>query len=443
MKKEIYLPYFKDKKVTILGLGLLGRGMGDTLFVAENQADIICTDTRSREKLAESIKKVESHNFKNLQLIIGEIRLIDFENRDYILTCAGMPKDYEYLMHARKNGIPIYMSAALVVSIVYKHLPNVKVIGVTGTRGKTTTTALIAHILHTAGKTVHLGGNIRGIANLPILEKIEDGDYLVLELDSWQLQGFGEFKISPNIAVFTSFMDDHMNYYKDDRRAYFLDKANIYKYQKEGDILIGSNQAKEEISKYDLEVEVSIPTSDILEMNLIGKHNQISARLAYEVGIKCGIDESNIKESIKNFKAVEGRLEDMGLFRGVRVFNDNNATTPDATIAAIKSIYEKYNKKPILILGGGDKNLPLDHLEEVIKEDVQDFVLLEGAGTERLKLDRKYIYERLEDCIDQAFKLAQVGDIILFSPTFVSFSKYFNNEYERNDLFVKEVQKYA
>ena len=449
MKKEIYLPYFENKKVTVLSLGLLGRGLGDTIFLAENGANIICTDDRSQEKLATSISAVESKHFGNLKLNIGSHNFEDFENRDFILTCTGLPTDYPYLLHAKKQGIPIYMSAALVCDIVMKELPNVVIIGVTGTRGKTTTTELIAHILKDNGSRVHLGGNIRGVANLPLLDEVEDGDFLVLELDSWQLQGFSDMKISPHIAVFTSFLDDHMNYYHNDREVYFNDKANVYRNQHSGDILIASAQASGEIIMRGERVAISVPEQRHFEMKLIGEHNQVAAGLAYDVAIQCGLDDESICSSIATFSAVHGRLEDLGLFtssqsefRDIRVFNDNNATTPDATVKAIESIITTYNKKPVLIIGGNDKGLPLDELEKAIKEKTKAVIYLSGTGTDRFSLPKEYEYEKLEDCITKAFELAQEGDIILFSPAFASFSKYFNNEYEKNDEFVKSAQKY-
>ncbi len=438
MIKEIYLPYFKNKKVTMMGLGLLGRGIGDAKFLAENDTELLVTDKKSKEELASSTKQLK--DFQNINYVLGEHRLEDFRDRDFILKSAGVPIDSEFINEAKKNNIPVYMSAALVCDIVMKELPEVVIIGVTGTRGKSTTTELIAHILRENGSRVHIGGNIRGVANLPILNVIEDGDFLVLELDSWQLQGFGDLKISPHIAVFTSFLDDHLNYYKNDKELYFNDKANIYRHQKDGDVLIASPQASSEIIMRGERVAIDVPEDVKFEMNLIGEHNQMSARLAYEVALQCGLDDESIKNAIKNFKAIEGRLQDMGMVCGVRVFNDNNGTTEDATVMAINSIVEKFSKKPVLIVGGADKFLLINKLEDAIKENVKEVVYLSGTGTDRINLPKKYEFEKLEDCVNKAFEIAEEGDIILFSPSFASFSKYFNNEYERNDLFVKIVE---
>lgn len=441
MIREIYLPYFENKKVTVMGLGLLGRGIGDTAFLAKNGADIIVTDKKTKEQLASSLELLK--DCKDLTFILGEHRLEDFENRDFIMKAAGVPLESEYIAHAKSHKVPVYMSAAYVCDIVMKELPDVVIIGVTGTRGKSTTTELIAHVLRENGSRVHLGGNIRGLANLPLLDEIEDGDFLVLELDSWQLQGFGDMKISPHIAVFTSFMDDHMNYYHNDRDLYFNDKANIYRNQHDGDILIASAQASSQIIMRGERVALSVPENNHFDMKLIGEHNQVAAGLAYDVATQCGLDDESIRASIATFSAVHGRLEDIGTFRGVKVFNDNNATTPDATVCALEAITRTYNPKPVLIIGGSDKGLPLDELEKMIQENTKAVIYLSGTGTARISLSKDYEYEKLEDCTAKAFELAEDGDIILFSPAFTSFSKYFNNEYERNDLFVKEVQKYA
>ena len=126
---------------------------------------------------------------------------------------------------------------------------NIKTIGVTGTKGKSTTTALIEHMLKEAGKNVFVGGNVRGSSNLPILEKIKEGDYLLAELDSWLLQGFGNLKISPQYSIFTNFFNDHQNYYHS-MFKYFKDKSFIFKFQKKGDLIIFTNQSARVFKEY-------------------------------------------------------------------------------------------------------------------------------------------------------------------------------------------------
>jgi UDP-N-acetylmuramoylalanine--D-glutamate ligase len=335
------------------------------------------------------------------------------------------------------------MSAALLSKIVKETCEGVTIIGVTGTRGKSTTTNLIAHVLASNNFRVHVGGNVRGALNLPLLDAIEDGDVVVLELDSWQLQGFRDLSLSPHIAVFTNFLDDHMNYYHNDKEAYFNDKASIYRYQDEYDVLIASFQASEEIRKRDSDKEMIVASQTNIQSTLIGEHNTTLAQLAYEVASQCGIPDESIRDAIKTFVPVEGRLQDLGIHRGVRVINDNNATTEDATIAGIRAVFQTYGKKPIVIVGGADKGLPIESLENILQEETKEVVYLSGTGTSRIQLQKQYEFDHLKECVQKAFELADEGDVILFSPAFASFSKYFNNEYERNDYFVEETKKYV
>jgi UDP-N-acetylmuramoylalanine-D-glutamate ligase len=149
-------------------------------------------------------------------------------------------------------------------------------------------------------------------------------------------------------------------------------------------------------------------------------------------------------EALESFKSVEGRLEHMGkVISSKHLYNDNNATNPDAVIAGLKAVHEEYNSKPILICGGTDKQLDLDDLVNAIINYSGSLILLTGTGTDKLKLvlDGKIDYvefDTIGECLDAAVK--ENGEVILFSPGFASFSKYFNNEYERNDEFVKCVE---
>ncbi len=439
MRKELFEDYFKGKKVTVLGLGLLGRGLGDTTFLAEQVSEVIVTDKKSKEELASSTDALQ--HFSNITFHLGEHLLSDFEERDLVLKAAGVPIESEYVAHAKENSIPVYMSAALVVKILYEKMKSVKVVGITGTRGKSMTTHLVYHLLKHAGKRVHLGGNVRGLANLPLLEEIEEGDFLVLELDSWQLQGFRDLGVSPNVAIFTSFLDDHLNYYHGDKELYFNDKASIFVNQKVEDVLIASPQAHTELLKRGYGDDALVPSISISVPTLIGDHNEVSAALAHEALTALGVDAHVIQEGLQTFSGIEGRLEYMGEVRGVHVYNDNNATTPDASLAGIRAVQKKWGKNPILILGGTDKGLDLSFLEKEIVSGAKEAVYLSGTGTDKISLEKKYQYEKLEDCARKAFELAEPGDTILFSPGFASFSEYFRNEYERNDEFVRVIKE--
>jgi UDP-N-acetylmuramoylalanine--D-glutamate ligase len=463
--------YFNKKKITVMGLGILGRGLGYTKFLAQCGADLIVTDLKPSTMLRSSLHKLWT--FKNIKFVLGEHRLEDFSGRDMIIKNPGVPLDSIYIKEAKKNNIPVEMD----VSLFAKLAPEILIVGVTGTRGKSMTTALIYEILKANAKflkypstalgtkkpAVFLGGNVRGVATLPLLKKVKSGDVLVCELDSWQLQGFDEAKLSPHISVFTSFMSDHMNYYgstsspqvgstilttNQAMKRYFDDKANIFRYQKENDILIIRPDVEKLIPK-NIESKLIIANAkDVKKYKFIvpGEHQRENLACAVEVAKQFNIPESKIIQTVKNFKGLEGRLQYMKMVKGVKIYNDNNATTPEATIAGIEALRQDFKGKNIvLICGGADKNLPLDNFIKIVNKYCKVVVLIPGTGTEKLKaisykLQTTMIETKsLNNAIKIALKNSQKNDIILFSPAFASFGM-FNNEYERNDLFVKIVK---
>lgn len=439
-----YKQQFEGKKITIMGLGLLGRGLGYTKFLAECGADLIVTDLKTKEQLATSVKALSK--FKNIKFVLGEHRLEDFKGRDMIMKNPGIPLDSIYIKEAKNNNIPIEMD----VSLFAKCTPEVIIIGVTGTRGKSMTTTLIHEILKANEKflkrNVYIGGNIRGVATLPLLKKVKKGDILVCELDSWQLQGFGEAKISPHIAVFTTFMPDHMNYYNNSMEKYFKDKANIFKYQNEKDILIIRPDMKKFISKNSTKGKLIIVDKknvDSWKFNVKGDHHRNNMACAVKVAEVLGIPEPKIKKVISKFKDLEGRLQFLRTYKGIKIYNDNNATTPEATIAGIEALKGK-NKNIILICGGADKGLPLDNFVKMVNTHCKAVIMIPGNGTERLITNYQLLISNekgkdLKNIVKKTLAQAKKGDTVLFSPAFASFGM-FNNEYERNDLFIKIIK---
>jgi len=438
-----FCSHFKGKRITVMGLGLLGRGIGDVRFLARCGAELTVTDLKSEEELASAL--AELSEFQNITYILGEHRLEDFRNRDLILKAAGVPLDSPYIAEARAHDIPVSMSAAL-----FAEFSGVPVIGVTGTRGKSTVTHLIHHVLTQAtDEPVLLGGNVRGVSNLALLDEVREDSLAVLELDSWQLQGFGEAKRSPRIAVFTNFMDDHLNYYKNDRDAYFADKAQIFMHQGSGDTLVTTPAvfaraevfARERGHTFAQEVELvddSLVPEDWV-VPLPGEHNRLNVALALSALRATSLDDALIRAGIETFPGVPGRLEFLGERRGVRIYNDNNATTPQATIAALEAL--GVDRNVVLIAGGADKGLDLAPLALAIEKHVKHTVLLSGTGTERLKemLSDAFVYESVSVALDAAQEIAEDGDVLLFSPGFASFG-LFRNEYDRNDQFVAAVR---
>lgn len=435
------MEYFKDKKITLMGLGLLGRGIGDARFLAESGAILTVTDLKTSEELKTSINALE--DYPDITFVLGRHRVEDFVNADLVIKGAGVPRDNEYISAAREAGVSVKMSTSL-----FAELSPATIIGVTGTRGKSTTTHLVYDILRKAGKNVFCGGNVRGVSTLSHLPESTPDEIAVLELDSWQLQGFGEAHISPHIAGFTTFMRDHMNYYKNDEKQYLEDKANIFLYQTDNDYLVLGPQVKDLISDtYGEKIQSQIycvePT-DVSNPSLLGEHNRANVAVAKQIALLCGIKEGVINRAIEDFDGVPGRLQKVGEIHGVTIYNDTTATTPDATIAAIKALGEKQNI--VLIMGGADKGLDMSPLIDEIGNTCKWVVLLAGTGTDRVRgdLEKMNIGVRdvanMNEAVRDAFQLADKGDVVLLSPGFASFG-LFKNEFDRGDQFMDAVER--
>src|SRR3989344_1473219 len=331
---------FRGKRITVFGLGLLGRAAGDAEFLAECGAIVTVTDKKNEEELKESVERLKK--YKNISLHLGGHIKEDFTSSDMVIRAAGVRFDAHEVAWAKKAGVPVYMSTALCAK--YADEAGARVVGVTGTRGKSTVTHMIHHSLIPAcrqagAQNVFLGGNVRGVSTLALLPDITFGDIVVLELDSWQLQGFGDLCISPHIAVFTNFLQDHKNYYKN-TDDYFRDKANIFRYQKTNDVLVVggaiADRVRAESPPLDPIVPDSIPRD--WKLRVLGEHNRENASFAVAALQALGVAEDDIRAGLESFEGVEGRLQFIREINGVKIYNDNNATTPEATIAALKAL---------------------------------------------------------------------------------------------------------
>jgi UDP-N-acetylmuramoylalanine--D-glutamate ligase len=451
--------FFKGKKITVMGLGLLG-GIGDIRFLAEAGADLIVTDLKNRKELKPSLDALKK--FKNIRYTLGGHSLADFKNRDLIIRAPGTPLDSPYIAEAGKNNIPITMWAALFSQ--FAEGIGAVVVGITGTRGKTTVATIINEILITAGEKVIFGGNVQGTSMLSNLPKLTPDTIVVLELDSWKLQGFADLKISPNISVFTTFLPDHLNYYGRDMKKYFNDKASIFKYQKKDSSLIVGKQALPFIKKWQEKSKERVKSKIIVpketrpkgwKFNLPGLHNEYNAMLAVEVARKIGIKNNVIKKALEKFKGVPGRLEFVREVKDVKYYNDTTATTPEATIAALKALGSPqvrhvgishmsnlWGKRIILICGGSEKGLNMSALVKEIPKYCKKVILLSGSGTKRIKnkIENAVEVNNMKRAVTTAKIFTKSGDIILLSPAFASFGM-FNNEYDRGDQFMKIVKK--
>ena len=459
--------FFKGKKITVFGLGLHGGGVGIVKFLVNRGAKVIVTDIKTRDQLAPSIAKIK--DLKNVELVLGQHRREDFEKVDMVIKTPPVPWTNEHVQLALKNNIPVEMDS----SLFFKLCKNT-IIGVTGTKGKTTTASLIFEILKTAGKKVIKAG-VGQASVLDKLENLEKDTVVVFELSSWRLSALGRAKLSPHIAVIKNILPDHLNYYKS-MEEYLADKENIFLYQGPKDFLIingddemlrtSAEKAKSQVIKFSqsfikesksvyteddsifindgVDIKKLVATSDI---KLPGKHNISNIMAAAGAAFALGLPLKMIAEGIRQFKGVPHRLEFVRELDGVRYYNDTAATIPDAMLGALDSFSEPI----ILIAGGTDKKLYFTLAGKEILSKTKDVIFLKGDATNKLinelqkNLDAEeknrdfVIVDSMEQAVQEARRIARAGDIVLLSPGAASFG-LFLNEFDRGEKFREAVR---
>lgn len=430
---------FNNKKVLVVGLGLQGGGVGLVHFFSSLGANVTVTDLKTKEKLKKSINKLSALNIK---YTLGKHKISDFTSSEYIFKGPSVKWDLPELVCARKKGVKIDMEASFFV----KHCPST-VIGISGTRGKSTTTMMLYSLLKKSKKKVFLGGNIPNISTIKILKSVTSQDYVILELSSWQLSGLNKKKISPNISVFTNLYPDHLNYYHS-MNDYVIDKKALYLNQKSSDYLIANKALKKEIEKDNPKSKIYYFQNTDFQKRLKylkGVHNKENAACVLIVAKILKINKKCIEEHLINFKGIPYRQEIIGSKNNIIFVNDTTSTTPIATIKAIDSFFDS---RIILILGGKTKGLPTSKLLKKLN-DVEKIVLLKGSFTSEIyKILNKKIkekisgeYDDLGKAVEKAYKIAnKIKDkykeevIVLFSPGATSF-ELFDNEFHRGKEF--------
>jgi len=434
--------FFKGKRVIVMGLGLLGRGLADTIFLARHGAIVTVTDLKTEEELALSVERLKG---LEIELKLGGHDQVDFTKADMILRNADVPPTSRYLRQAAENGVPVEMDESL-----FSKLFGGTVIGITGTRGKTTTTTLIHRILSRVRPGVRLAGNIKGCATLPLLDAVSDKDTVVLELSSWQLQGFHEAKISPTASVFTNIYPDHLNRYGS-MNDYVFDKKAIYCYQQGRDFCVFNGDQpecatlfKEAPAGRDLFSVRDVPND--WRIKLPGLHNRSNVAGALSLCTKLGVEMEAVREATEQFPGVEHRLQTIAVKNGVTFINDATSTTPVAGCAALEAMG---NQRVFLIAGGADKKLDPAPFVEAAASKTYRIALLKGDGTNPIReglvangAEGKIVgsFDNLRDAVLQLLAEAQPGDVVLLSPACASFGM-FQNEFHRGDTFVSIVNE--
>jgi UDP-N-acetylmuramoylalanine--D-glutamate ligase len=473
--------FFKNKKVTVMGFGLHGWGLGAVNWLAKRGAKVTITDLKSEEELEPMLGRLKGR--QPHKLVLGRHRKADFAQADIILQNPGVPRESKFVKIAKAAGALIENDASLFI----KNCPGT-VIGVTGTRGKSTTSALIYEILKNyrskisnsktnlpAGRQVGNPKSQTWLAGLPqmpllgILDNVKKDDIAVLELSSWQCEILGEQQISPAVAVITNIYPDHLNRYSG-MADYIAAKANIIKFQNREGICVlnydnpqtrqlgrlaagrrywfskkyfsGENGCFVKKGKiYFRDGGKVSPVAAVKGIKLLGGHNLENVLAAACVANIFKVPPPKIISVLKKFKGLPSRIETIAQIGGVRYINDTTATTPDGTMAALRALGGQ--KNIILIAGGETKNIPNEKFRELaglIKKHSKAIILFSGKGSAQLlpylKGARPLIsgINTMADAVGLAGSLAKNGDIILLSPACASFN-LFINEYDRGEQF--------
>ncbi len=433
---------FKGKRITVMGLGLLGRGLNDTRFLVECGAAVTVTDLKTDDQLKSSKDRLQG---LPITYKLGGHDPHDFMHADMVLRNADVPSTSPFLKIAEENGVPIEMDE----SLFCKYFEGL-VVGVTGTRGKTTTTTLIHRILSKHYRRVFLSGNIIGCATLPLLSEAGDDDVVTLELSSWQLQGFHKAQMSPNAAIFTNIYPDHLNRYSG-MDEYVQDKTAIFRYQKGDDFCLFNNDQNESVAiaeqaknSKDFFYKSDVPPD--WRLHIPGEHNIENVAAALKLSTRLGVPLEVIRKEVESFRGVEHRLQFLGSARGINFINDSTSTTPVAGVAALKAMA---GKRTLLIAGGSAKNLDLAPFAQSIADKVAAVALLQGTATDNLRDlisksggdgKTKGIFNSMAEALNELLRSARSGDTILLSPGCASFGM-FQNEYHRGDTFIKLVHE--
>lgn len=431
---------FIGKKVLVFGLGLNQGGVGAARFFAKKGALVRVTDLKTKVDLASSLKQLSK--FKNIKYTLGKHLNSDFDWADLIIKNPSVKLDNKFLKYAQKKKKLIETDIGIFLQFVN---PS-QIVGITGTKGKSTTSSMIYSVLKLKYKDTTHSGNI-GTSVLDSLSQITPKTLIVLELSSFHLEGFEDHQVSPKWAIITNIFPDHLNYYKN-FTSYITAKKVIAKYQQPGNYLfINRNDQITGTPSFlkGLSSRIAFFSKDDLLKNfkpqILGEHNLDNFSAALAVAKTFGIDSDKALKILEKLKPVEFRLEFIKSLKGVKIYNDSSATVPDATIQALKTL-----PNSILICGGMNKKLNYQDLAKIIDKNAKAVFFLEGDATNLIKksLKRKNkimgTFKDINELLRNVKEKAKKGDTILFSPGATSFN-LFQNEFDRGRKFNEAVKK--
>jgi UDP-N-acetylmuramoylalanine--D-glutamate ligase len=450
----------QGKRVLVVGLGK--SGLASALFLASRGAQVTVSDAKPEEQLRAEIPALRE---RGITVEAGRHGVDTFTSQELIVLSPGVPGDLPALRQARDRGIPIIGEIALTARFLEGNL-----IAITGSNGKTTTTTLVGEIIASAGRKTLVGGNI-GTPAISFVEQSSADTWVVLEISSFQLETIASFR--PRIAAVLNLTPDHLDRHGSMAR-YAEAKARIFENQRAEDyaVLNADCETTRQLAKGlkaqllwftrkesggapalergafvrqgkiffrgDAETEIL----SLAEIPLKGAHNVENVLAAVAIGMAAGVEPAAIRRAVREFRAVEHRLEYVMTIGGVEFFNDSKATNVDATIKALESFPANVH----LILGGRDKDSDFGMLRPLVSGRVKRiYTIGEAAGKIASQVgDAAPLVETatLESAVRQAAASAVAGDVVLLSPACASYDQFDSYEH-RGRVFKQQVQALA
>ncbi|MCU1242986.1 MAG: UDP-N-acetylmuramoylalanine/D-glutamate ligase, partial [Candidatus Acidoferrum typicum] len=432
----------KNKRVLVVGLARTGEATA--LFCAARGGAVTATDSRNEAEIGNAVAKVRDAGVK---LELGGHNENTFLQQDFIIPSPGVPADAPLLQAARAKGVTIWSE----IELAYRFQQG-KLIGITGSNGKTTTTSLVEHILRTASFSTILAGNI-GTPLISCVERMTHDTVTVVELSSFQLELIQEFRT--DISVFLNLTPDHLDRHHS-LELYSRAKARIFENQREEDfaVLNADDPATTQLAptrprvywfsrKQRAAQGAFLHGNDIVfrddgkeeavlkrdEVPLPGAHNLENVLGAIAATRIAGASAKAVAQGVRSFAGVEHRLEFVAEIKGVRYFNDSKATNVDATLKALDS----FPGRILVILGGKDKGSDYTALQTPLRERAI-LALVIGAAADKIsnQIDGSVAIERagtLERAVEIASQAARAGDVVLLAPACASFDQFENYEH--------------
>ena len=432
---------FSDKRVTVVGLGI--EGVDVARYLSRQGAMVTVSDSKPRQKLSERLQQVDN---LGLKLALGSNRPDDIAEAEAVFISQGVPLDLPGMASARARGVPVHSMMGL-----FMELCPGPIAGITGSSGKTTTTALLGEMFEADERPVFVGGNI-GVGLLEHLSSVRAYTWAVLEMSHTQLQ---LVEHSPHVAAVLNITPNHLDHFS--WEEYRKLKARIIRFQQVSDIaVLGLDDAEARSLGPEVKGQLlwfslgdSLPGDGVLvsegwavvrfgtlnerlfpleSVRLRGRHNQANAVAAAAVATACGVSPEAIACAVQTFRGVAHRLELVAEVEGISYYNDSIATTPERALAGIRS----FSEPVVLMLGGRDKNLPLEDLAVEAMRRCRSVVLFGESGEKLVQAFRKTganeavvrRVEGLSEAVETARMLARPGDVVLLSPACTSYDAY-------------------